>query len=108
MNAPKAFAIILTGALGFALVGGGIGFLIGTFAPDYYYATFQMARWPTGPSFDPVQAGLGLGITQGFVGGTVVGVLVVLAIALAQRWPGRPRVELGDGRRPVDTGIRAE
>jgi hypothetical protein len=82
MTVFKAFAIILTSAIGFALVGGGVGWTLGTVTPAYYRTVYGYAGQR--PGFDPVQVGLGLGITQGLVCGVFVGVVVVLAVAWHQ------------------------
>lgn len=82
LSAGKAFAIVAAGAVLFAALGGAIGFAIGRFAPGYYRVWFPDA---IGPDFAPVELGLGLGLTQGFVGGIAVGLVIVLAMALSTR-----------------------
>lgn len=52
-----------------------MGFSLGHFSPGYYRAVFSSGDLPT---FDPIQVGLGLGITQGFVGGVIIGFFIVL------------------------------
>lgn len=45
-----------------AAAGAGIGWVLGTFAPGYYRTVF---RCGDSPEFNPVQVGVGLGLTQG-------------------------------------------
>src|SRR5262245_925750 len=80
MTIVRGFSIIVAGGLAFAIAGGLIGSTIARSMPGYYRAVF-----PGGdrPDFEPVQVGVGLGITQGFIAGLVVGSVVVLAVALA-------------------------
>jgi len=49
---------------------------LGKFAPGYSRGVFANGNSPT---LDPVQVGLGLGITQGLVGGAIIGLLIVFA-----------------------------
>ena len=64
------FAMTLAGTL----LGGLMGLAIGVIAPDHYRAVLSGG---SAPGFDPVTTGLILGTTQGLVGGTVFGVLVL-------------------------------
>jgi hypothetical protein len=75
-TATRALLTVAASALLFCFLGGIIGVCLGKFAPGYYRAVFTSGDLPT---FDPVQVGLGLGITQGFVGGIIVGCLIVLS-----------------------------
>ena len=70
--------VLLSGALGslFGLIAGAV---LGSLAPDYYRAVFG------NPGLNPIQVGTGLGVTQGFGIGIVVGAVVVLAAAIANR-----------------------
>ena len=56
-----------------AIIGAGLGYGLGTLAPDYYRSL--LGGWS--PGFDPVSVGVGLGLTQGMAGGVVVGLAVV-------------------------------
>ncbi len=82
MSAAKAYLIIFTSALGFAILGGLIGYGLGRLVPNYYRSVYERGH---APGFDPVQVGLGLGITQGLAVGLVIGTIVVLAVAFAHR-----------------------
>jgi hypothetical protein len=80
MTITRAIAIILATAIGLGTAGGAIGFGLGKYAPSYYRAVFVTGR---DPDFDPLAVGIGLGITQGMLGGLFVGSVVVLAVAIA-------------------------
>ena len=69
---------IITSGIAFAAIGGVLGYAIGTFAPDYYRIMFHI---PPSIELDPVQAGLGLGLTQGLAAGLVIGLVIVVACA---------------------------
>ena len=99
MTVGRGFAIVLTGGVGFAAGGGGVGYLLARVAPAYYRGVFAGGHVP---GFDPVQVGVGLGIAQGLIAGLVVGTGVVLAVALAgRRCPGGAPERCDDpGRRP--------
>lgn len=56
------------------IVGAGAGFLLGTFAPEYYRSILRTGRER---SFEPRSVGLGLGLGQGLSGGAVIGVGLV-------------------------------
>lgn len=72
--------LIITIACGFAfgLFGAGLGFLLGSIAPDYYRTVFRMSPEV---EIDLAQAGLGLGATQGLAAGLLVGLVIVIAVA---------------------------
>jgi len=74
MKIRSAIATIAAFTLILAVIGGGIGWALGTFAPGYYRSVFRDGNQPW---FDPVSVGLGQGVTQGTAGGVVVGVIVV-------------------------------
>ena len=78
MTVVRGFAITIASGLGFGLFGAGLGYLLGSIAPDYYRTVFRI---PPEVVVDPVQAGLGLGVTQGLVGGLVIGLVIVVAVA---------------------------
>lgn len=78
MTIFRGFAITLASGLVFALVGAGLGFLLGTYAPDYYRIVFNI---PPGFPLEPAQAGLGLGLTQGLGGGLIIGLVIVVTVA---------------------------
>jgi hypothetical protein len=62
------------------VLGAGMALLI----PDYYRAVFGAVD---DPSFEPLAVGLGLGLTQGTIGGLVVGCVVILSVAIYSRRP---------------------
>ena len=78
MTVVRGFAITIASGIAFALLGAGAGFLLGTLAPDYYRTVFRI---PPDVSIDPAQAGLGLGLTQGLVGGLGIGLVIVMSVA---------------------------
>lgn len=80
MTSTRAILLVVSSALLFAIIGGGIGCGLGVFVPNYYRALYD-GRGPYDDpdaplrSIDPVQMGLGLGITQGFCGGIGCGLI---------------------------------
>ena len=78
MTVLRAFAIIAASGASCAFLGGLLGFLLGIAVPEYYRTVFGRGN---APGFDPVAVGVGLGTTQGLVGGLVIGVLVVFVVA---------------------------
>jgi hypothetical protein len=77
MNLLRAYFILgLTGLIGGAL-GGIIGMLLGVCAPDYYRGVF---RAHDVPGFDPLQVGLGLGVSQGIPLGLAAGAVVLIVM----------------------------
>jgi hypothetical protein len=77
MTVRRAFLIVAGAAAVCAAVGAGIGWALGTFAPGYYRTVF---RYGDSPEFNPVQVGVGLGLTQGLTAGLAFGCMVVLAV----------------------------
>ena len=55
-----------------------MGYILGVMAPDYYRTVFAV---PPDAPFNPVQVGLGLGLTQGATAGLLVGVVIVVTVA---------------------------
>jgi hypothetical protein len=78
MTVARGFVITISAAMIFAIFGGLAGSTLGWLAPDYYRIVFNL-RPDT--SFNSVQLGLGLGVTQGFGAGLVVGLAIVLIVA---------------------------
>ncbi len=78
MKVARGFAITIASGLAFGLVGAGMGFMLGTFAPDYYRTVFRI---PSQASIEPAQAGLGLGLTQGLAAGLTIGLVIVVSVA---------------------------
>ncbi len=78
----KGLAFVgMTTMLG-GLLGMLVGLLLGKFMPEYYHAVFSGAQKP---GFDPVAAGVGLGITQGLMIGALCGVGLTAVICWHQR-----------------------
>ncbi len=59
----------LCGVLGMA-----VGAALGHFVPGYYQAVFASG---SSPEFDPVAVGVGQGLTQGFVCGAIISLVLV-------------------------------
>ncbi len=74
MTIRSAIATIAACTAMLAVIGGGTGWALGTFAPGYYRSVFRNGNEP---SFDPVSVGVGQGLTQGTSGGVAVGLVVV-------------------------------
>src|SRR3954470_18262392 len=77
MTVRRAFLTVAASAAECGVVGNGIGWGLGTFAPGYYRTVF---RYGDAPEFNAVQVGVGLGLTQGLGAGLAVGCVVVLAV----------------------------
>jgi hypothetical protein len=74
----RAFLIIGLSALVGVVIGGSIGCSLGFLAPGFYRSFFPMAH---AADFQPVEIGIGLGLTQGLGLGLLIGCVVVLAVA---------------------------
>ena len=70
----KAVFVVAASALLFCFIGSITGFSLGHFAPDYYRTVFAAEDLP---DFNPVQVGIGLGVTQGLTTGVIVGLLII-------------------------------
>lgn len=78
MSVMRGFVITIVSGLAFALFGGLAGAALGWAAPDYYRIVFGMRP---DVQFNAVQLGMGLGITQGFGAGLIVGLAIVFIVA---------------------------
>ena len=78
MNVTKALATVVGTAVGFGAAGTAIGALLGKVAPGFFRQLLPL-RDPV--NFNPVELGIGLGLTNGLGWGVVVGVLLVAIIA---------------------------
>jgi hypothetical protein len=58
------------------VVGGALGYTLGTTFPGYYRGVFPNGK---APEFDPVAVGLGLGLSQGAMFGAVLGTVILVA-----------------------------
>ncbi len=87
MTVTKAIvALVLFVVLG-TVLGGGIGFLVGMFAPDYYelvFGHFLEELREEGRQVSLPRLGVGLGLVQGAIWGAVIGPLVVLLVTWYQ------------------------
>lgn len=71
----KAVAVIAVCSVVGASIGAGAGYVLGKFAPGYYRSMFLQGN---APGFDPVQMGIGLGLTQGIAVGFIAGIVIVI------------------------------
>jgi len=78
MTVMRGFIISIISGIGFAAIGGMLGYALGVLAPDYYRIMFRI---PTRYEGDLVQLGVGLGLTQGFAAGLLVGLAIVVVVA---------------------------
>lgn len=78
----RPLVVLLGCVAGGAILGGTAGYGIGKAAPHYYRAVFDVAA---GDSFDAVEAGVGLGVSQGLVAGAVLGTILVVTVELCAR-----------------------
>ena len=84
MTKPLHLALIVAAmTAGGGLLGALLGWALGRFAPGYYRTVFPGAA--RDPLFDPVEVGVGLGVTQGAVLGFVGSLVVVLGVLWFQR-----------------------
>jgi|APTNR8051073442_1049403.scaffolds.fasta_scaffold32683_2 hypothetical protein len=74
--------VLVACLLGGVSLGGLVGFYLGRFTPDYYRAVFDV---PESAPFDAVQAGVGLGVSQGLVAGSVIGTILVVTVEFCAR-----------------------
>jgi hypothetical protein len=78
----KAFLVVVASSVVFAAIGGIIGYGIGSYMPGYYRSVFENG---SRADFNPVEVGIGQGITQGVVGGAIVGLALVAIVV----WRGK-------------------
>jgi hypothetical protein len=78
MNVIKALATVAAAALAFGAAGMGIGYGLGKVAPGFFRQTLPV-RDPA--TFNPVEIGLGLGLTNGLIWGMVIGLVLVAILA---------------------------
>ncbi len=78
MTVLRGFLITITSCLGFSGLGALAGYVLAIMAPDYYRTVFDVR--PTSV-FNPVQLGLGLGLTEGAAVGLILGVVIVITVA---------------------------
>src|SRR5262245_39308220 len=112
MTVRRGLGIVFFTALVCGLVGAGVGWVLGAYAPNYYRVVFGLRP---GDPFAPVELGVGLGVTQGLIAGLLVGCVVVLSVAwynsrrqvVIQEWaadsspPARPQQARPEAIRPA-------
>ncbi len=86
MTLMRMFLPVIACSLLFAVMGGAIGFGIGKFAPQYYRTVFSHAD----RSFDPASVGVGLGASQGALGGAIIGLVLVALFSWQETRRARP------------------
>ena len=90
MTLGKAICTITISLLLCGLMGGEIGWMLGTFAPSYYSTMFP--ELAASPDFNLQQLGVGLGLTQGLGVGALIGcVLTIIAAWMSSRGAGAAR-----------------
>ena len=90
MTARSALTTVIVTGIAFACVGAIIGATIGTFAPGYYRTVFRHADLT---NFNPMQVGIGLGVTQGFSAGIAISLAVLALLAWRDARAARPKTE---------------
>jgi hypothetical protein len=88
MAIGRAILTVAACSVLFSLLGGAAGYLLGTLIPGYYRGVFRAGDLR---GFDPVQVGTGLGVSQGLMGGAVVGLILVALVAWHDAQSGRSR-----------------
>lgn len=78
MNVRRGAALIILSTVLMGLCGLGIGASMGILMPDYYRAMFRPGSIPP---LDPVQVGAGLGLSQGLIGGLIIGCVLTISVA---------------------------
>lgn len=81
MRILQALRMILTTTVVGTVIGAVVGSSLATFNPGYYRACYPMVDEG---SVSPLEVGLGLGISQGMIAGTLVGAVLVFAVAVSR------------------------
>lgn len=77
MTIFRGFAITIASGVAFGLGGGAVGYAVGRWLPGFYRTLFRATE---DQEFDPVEMGLGLGLTNGLMLGVAVGLVIVVAV----------------------------
>jgi hypothetical protein len=77
MTVLRGFAITLFSGLFFGVGGAAVGYALGRWTPDFYRTVFRI---PIGSTVDPIEVGLGLGLSNGGIIGLGIGLVIVLAV----------------------------
>jgi hypothetical protein len=91
MTIREALTVVGSVTLFGTALGGGVGYALGKHYPNYYRIVFRV---DPKAEFDPVAVGLGLGISQGMIGGAAVGLAVVAIVAWYRTRLARPYSEM--------------
>jgi hypothetical protein len=94
MTFARALINVLATTLLLALLGTGAGYALARFSPGYYRSIFRSGNDAT---FDPVNVGVGLGLTQGLAAGVVVGLALVALLC----WRDVRRVQAETGAKTM-------
>ncbi len=78
MNVLKALATVAGTAISFGICGMGIGAFLGRLAPGFFR---QMLPLRDPATFNPMELGIGLGLTNGLGWGLAIGVILVAILA---------------------------
>ena len=84
MSVVRAIAIVAGCGMFFGTAGGLLGFILGSFAPDYYRGVFNAVDKA---EFYPIQVGVGLGLSQGLIGGLIIECVVIMVVAVSKQRP---------------------
>ena len=103
MTAIKSLVTILVTGIAFACVGALIGAIIGAVAPGYYRTVFRHADLA---NFNPIQVGIGLGVTQGFSAGVAIALAVIALLAWRDGRAVRPTIQSDPPINSSPPGIR--
>jgi hypothetical protein len=99
MTTKTALTTVLTWAVVFACVGCAMGAMIGVVAPDYYRSVFRRGE---SPDFNPLQVGVGLGVTQGAASGIAISIVVIAILAWRD---GRSRSPANESNTPATDSL---
>src|SRR2546423_13213450 len=99
MTLTRAFVTVGLTTLVCGAVGTLLGYLVGTRAPTFYTGAYRYS----GP-IDPVDVGIGQGLTAGLFTGVTIGILVVAVVAFFEI----RKAALEESRRFRERGERAE
>ena len=86
MSIAKMTGIAIAFTLGGAVVGGAIGWAMGTYIPGFYRATVPYFD-EDGQQTSASEIGLGFGISQGLLMGFVMACVILIASAIRSRKP---------------------
>jgi hypothetical protein len=84
MSIAKMTGVSIAFTLGGALVGGAIGWAMGTYIPGFYRATVPYFD-DEGQQTSAVEIGLGFGIAQGLLMGFILACVILIASAIRYR-----------------------